>query len=116
MSSGSGIFSTISCRTSIWAKANYGVVKDNPGKLDVNFGRRQDREIGFHINSLDYNETLGQMVVNNSTDSEFYVIDHQGTFVPGDAAASIALAAGRKGDFLFRWWDLACVCDSGVPA
>ena len=94
------------------AKANYGVVKDNPGKLDVNFGRGRTGD-WIHINSLDYNETLGQMVVNNSTDSEFYVIDHQGTFVPGDAAASIALAAGRKGDFLFRWGNPA-VSDSGA--
>jgi hypothetical protein len=83
-------------------KPNYGVVKDHPGKLDVNFGRGRTGD-WIHINSLDYNEALGQIVINNSTDSEFYVIDHQGTFVPGDAAASTALAAGPKGDFIFRW-------------
>ncbi len=48
-----------------------------------------------------------------STDSEFYVIDHQGTFVPGAVADSIALAAGPKGDFLFRWGNPA-VSDSGA--
>jgi hypothetical protein len=67
----------------------------------------------IHINSLDYNETLGQIVLNNSRDSEFYVIDHQGTFLPGNPAGSIALAAGSKGDFVFRWGN-PTVYDSGV--
>jgi hypothetical protein len=95
------------------AKANYGVVKDHPQKLDVNFGNGRAGD-WIHINSLDYNETLGHLVVNNSTDSEFYIIDHQGTFVPGDAAASIASAAGPKGDFLYRWGNPS-VYDTGVP-
>lgn len=93
-------------------KANYGAVKDHPGRLDVNFGRGRSGN-WIHMNSLDYNETLGQIVVNNSVDSEFYVIDHQGTFVPGDATASIAMAAGKAGDFVFRWGNPS-VSDSGA--
>jgi hypothetical protein len=95
------------------SKANYGVVKDRPGRLDVNFGRGRSGD-WIHINSLDYNDALGQMVVNNSTDSEFYIIDHDGTFIPGDAAGSTALAAGPKGDFLYRWGNPS-VYDTGVP-
>jgi len=83
-------------------KANYGVVKDNPQKMDVNFGAGRSGD-WIHTNSLDYNLTLDQIVTNNSTLSEFYVIDHAGTFIPGDPAGSIALAAGPKGDFVFRW-------------
>jgi hypothetical protein len=93
-------------------KANYGVVKDNPRKLDVNFGRGRSGN-WIHMNSLDYNEALGQVVVNNSVDSEFYVIDHQGTFVAGDPAASIAMAASDEGDFLFRWGNPS-VSDAGA--
>ena len=90
---------------------NYGVVKDHPEKLDPNFagGRRGD---WIHTNSFDYNEMLDQVVINNSTNSEFYVVDHGGTFIPGDPEGSIALAAGPKGDFLFRWGN-PCVYDSG---
>jgi hypothetical protein len=95
------------------SKPNYGVIKDHPGKLDVNFGRGRTGD-WIHINSLDYNEALGQMVVNNSTDSEFYIIDHQGTFIPGDPAGSTALAAGPKGDFIYRWGNPS-VYDTGVP-
>ncbi len=95
------------------AKANYGVIKDTPGRLDVNFGAGRTGD-WIHINSLDYNETLGQLVVNNSTDSEFYIIDHQGTFISGDPAGSIAAAAGPKGDFLYRWGNPS-IYDTGVP-
>jgi hypothetical protein len=89
----------------------YGVIADHPEKLDPNFGggRRGD---WVHSNSLDYNEALDRIVFNNSTESEFYVIDHGATFVPGDPQASRAKAAGPAGDFIFRWGN-PCVYDSG---
>lgn len=93
-------------------KANYGVVKDNFQKMDVNFGAGRSGD-WIHINSLDYNETLDQIVLNNSRDSEFYVIDHGATFIPGNPANSIALAAGAKGDFVYRWGN-PTVYDSGA--
>jgi hypothetical protein len=52
------------------------------------------------------------IVLNNSRFSEFYVIDHGSTFVPGDTERSIELAAGDSGDFIYRWGN-ACVYDSG---
>jgi len=66
----------------------------------------------IHANSLDYNAVLGHVVINNSAHSEFYVIDHGATFVPGDSEESIALAASDAGDFIFRWGN-PCVYDSG---
>jgi hypothetical protein len=38
---------------------------------------------------------------------ESYVIDHGNTFIPGNPAGSIALAAGPAGDFLYRLGDPA---------
>ena len=92
-------------------KANFGVVADHPEKYDPNFGsgRRGD---WIHINSFDYNEVLGQVVINNSRESEFYIVDHGATFITDDPAGSIALAAGDAGDFLFRWGN-PCVYDAG---
>ena len=86
-------------------------IADYPQKMDVNFGggRRGD---WIHINSLDYNETLDQIVINNSTNSEFYVVDHGGTFIPGNPEESIELAASDAGDFLFRWGNPA-IHDAG---
>jgi hypothetical protein len=90
---------------------NYGVIKDHPEKLDPNYGsgRRAD---WIHTNSFDYNEVLDQVVINNSEDSEFYVIDHGATFIPGNSKKSIELAASDVGDFLFRWGNPS-VYDSG---
>jgi len=81
---------------------NYGVVKDHPEKMDPNFGVGR-RGNWTHTNSIDYNPTLDHVVFNNSVDSEFYVIDHGATFIPGDFEKSKALAAGEKGDFLYRF-------------
>jgi hypothetical protein len=77
-------------------------IADYPGRLDINFGAGRSGD-WIHINSFDYNEALDQIVINNSTDSEFYVIDHGATFVGGDPEKSIALAAGTAGDFVYRF-------------
>ena len=79
---------------------------DWPGKLNINLPGRPLRRDWLHFNSMDYNEELDH-VVANSVQGEFYVADHGGTFIEGDPEKSIALAAGPKGDFLYRFGDPA---------
>jgi len=90
------------------AKPNYvgagNTIADYPNKLDLNLEGHNLKNDWLHCNSLDYNQTLDQIVVN-SVQGEFYVIDHGGTFVAGDPSASIALAATGAGDFLYRFGD-----------
>ncbi|MBW1915175.1 MAG: aryl-sulfate sulfotransferase [Deltaproteobacteria bacterium] len=50
-------------------------ISDYPGKLDMNQGRGLVGDF-VHFNSIDYNPTLGQIAVNNSTGSEFWIVDH----------------------------------------
>ncbi|MFK7956399.1 MAG: aryl-sulfate sulfotransferase [Lysobacterales bacterium] len=80
------------------AKANYGVVADNPGKLDINairFGRNNSvRDDWTHANSIDYNESLDQILISSNYLWEVYVIGH---------GMSALEAQGDAGDFLFRW-------------
>ena len=90
---------------------NYGVVSEHPGKMDPNFAAGVGGD-WIHINGFDYIEVLDQVVINNSTHSEFYVVDHAATFIPGDPDRSVELAAGDEGDFIFRWGN-PCVYDSG---
>ena len=90
---------------------NYGVVADNPGKMDPNFGGGANGD-WIHANGFDYNAVLDQVIINNSAFSESYVIDHGATFVPGNPEESIELAASDAGDFLFRWGN-PCVYDAG---
>ncbi len=86
--------------------ATYGVVKNTPGRININMTGNPLKNDWLHCNSLDYNEQLDQIVIN-SVHGEFYVIDHGGTFVKNDSAASVAMAASSKGDFLYRFGDPA---------
>jgi hypothetical protein len=95
------------------AKSTYGVVKDNPGKIDLNIRGNPVKSDWLHCNSLDYNQEL-DLIVINSVHGEFYVIDHGNTFTKGDPTGSKALAASTKGDFLYRFGDPAKY-DQGNP-
>lgn len=88
------------------SKPNYGVVKDSPGKININIPGNPLKSDWLHCNSLDYNEYL-DLIVINSVQGEFYVIDHGNTFIKSDPVASIAAAASSKGDFLYRFGDPA---------
>jgi hypothetical protein len=92
-------------------KDNFGVVADNPGKFDLNFadGRSGD---WIHVNALDYNPKTGYIVFHCDTESEIWMIDHDGTFIVGDPAGSTAAAAGPGGDILWRWGNPA-IYDAG---
>ena len=81
-------------------------VADYPGRININMPGKPLKRDWLHCNSMDYNPQLGQIVIN-SVQGELYVIDHDGTFVAGDPAASIAKAAGPAGDFLYRFGDPA---------
>lgn len=81
-------------------------ISDYPGKLNLNLPGHSVRKDWLHVNSIDYNSDLGHVVVN-SVKGEFYVIDHDNTFISGDPQASIELAKSSKGDFLYRFGDPA---------
>lgn len=81
-------------------------IADHPGRINLNLPGKPLSRDWLHCNSLDYNPALGHLVIN-AFNGEFYVIDHDGTFIPGDVTASLALAAGPAGDFLYRFGDPA---------
>jgi hypothetical protein len=86
--------------------ADMAGIAANPQKLDINWetpygGPTTD---WTHCNSLDYNQALDQIVVNAKHMSEFYVIDHGGTFVSTtDWTANYAAARSAAGDFIYRF-------------
>ena len=79
-------------------KPNYGVIADNSGKLDINaINFNRDGTVGddwTHVNALDYNAELDQIIFSSNSLSEVYVIDH---------ATTAFQAQGSAGDFLYRW-------------
>jgi hypothetical protein len=81
-------------------------VANYPNKININMTGNPLKSDWLHCNSIDYNDSLGQ-IVTNSVQGEFYIIDHDNTFIEGNPAGSIALAASSAGDFLYRFGDPA---------
>ena len=97
-------------------KSNYtSAVSNVPGRLNVNIPGMPVQRDWLHCNSIDYNTNLDQIVIN-SVRGEFYVIDHGNTFVSNNPTASISLAAGPGGDFLYRFGDPGRYGQGSTPA
>ena len=83
-------------------KNNYGVVEEHPEKLDINFlNNRDPDENWLHVNSIQYDETLDQIVISSRNLSELYIIDHSTT--TEEASGETGGTYGKGGDFLYRW-------------
>jgi len=82
------------------SKPNYGVIADHPELLDINAGsvHQGDWE---HMNAIDYNPNLDQIIFSSHTLDEFYIIDHSTT--TAEAASHSGGNCGKGGDFLYRW-------------
>ena len=89
-------------------------IADYPGRININMPGKPLKRDWLHCNSLDYNATSGHLVIN-SVQGELYVIDHDGTFIAGDAKSSIAKAASPAGDFLYRFGDPARYAQGDPP-
>jgi hypothetical protein len=83
-------------------KDNFGVVEDNPQLLDINFlGGLSGGANWLHMNSIQYNENLDQIVMSSRHLSEIYIIDHSTT--TSEASSNLGGTYGKGGDFLYRW-------------
>ena len=88
---------------------NYGVISEHPELFDINCGvaGTTTGEPGgatgdwIHVNAVDYNPDLDQIVMSSRRQDEIFIIDHSTTT---EAAAShIGGNSGRGGDLLYRW-------------
>lgn len=72
---------------------NYGVVAEHPGKIDLNYFATMQAD-WLHLNAIDYNPALDQILVSCPRFREVWVIDH---------ATTTEEAQGEAGDLLYRW-------------
>jgi Arylsulfotransferase (ASST) len=82
------------------SKPGYGVVADHPELLDINLGDAHGSD-WEHLNAIDYNPNLDQIVISSHTLHEYYIIDHSTT--TQEAAGHTGGNCGKGGDFLYRW-------------
>ena len=86
-------------------RANYGDVESEVGKIDVNYLR--EGYVMFiggqmnHVNSVDYNAELDQIVLSSAAYGELWFIDHSTTMA--EAAGDSGGRHGRGGDLIYRW-------------
>jgi hypothetical protein len=87
-------------------KANYGVVADHPELFNINLVhyRASTGEITkdwTHVNAIDYNAELDQILLSSNHFSEIWIIDHSTT--PLESTGHSGGRYGKGGDFLYRW-------------
>jgi hypothetical protein len=82
-------------------KPNYGVVQTNPQLLNINFNSSATQSDWIHLNSIDYNVELDQILLNSHNFNEVWIIDHSTT--AAEAATHNGGNSGKGGDLLYRW-------------
>lgn len=72
---------------------NYGEPAENPHRVDINY-RLSNQSDWMHVNGIDYNAELQQILLSVHHFNEVWVIPH---------SSSTEEAAGPGGDLLYRW-------------
>ncbi len=83
------------------AKDNYGNVAAHPELIDINWDTSDGHPDWMHVNAIDYNPELDQILISVPTFHEVWVIDHSTT--TAEAAGHSGGRSGRGGDLLYRW-------------
>lgn len=93
-------------------KANYGAIGANPRKFNINYPNAIDVD-WMHVNGIEYNQALDQILLSSHRFCEVWIIDHSTT--TAEAAGSTGGNAGHGGDLLYRWGNPAAY-RRGTPA
>ena len=80
-------------------KNNYGVVSDHPELIDINYG--PTKADWHHVNAIDYNAELDQIVLSVPNFDEIWIVDHSTT--TAEAASHTGGTSNIGGDLLYRW-------------
>lgn len=83
-------------------KPGFGEPNQHPELLDINYYETSDLGRDWlHINGIDYNPSLDQIVFTSRSLGEFFVIDHSTNVI--EASGHSGGRWGKGGDFLYRW-------------
>ena len=85
-------------------KSNFGTVGSSPQLINLNYNASATVTAGLdwiHLNSIDYNESLDQIVLSSHAFEEIWIIDHSTTTT--QAASHAGGNSNKGGDILYRW-------------
>ena len=83
------------------AKDNYGDPAKHPELVNPNASANQIAADWNHMNAIDYNADLDQIMLSVHGNSEIWIIDHSTT--TAEAAGHTGGKYGKGGDLLYRW-------------
>lgn len=86
-------------------KDNYGIIKDNPRKININYDITDGDKDWLHANSIDYNPELSQVLLNIPYFHEYWIIDK--TTTTAQAQTSSGGLVNRGGDIIYRFGNAA---------
>ncbi|MBI5217630.1 MAG: aryl-sulfate sulfotransferase [Bacteroidia bacterium] len=90
------------CQNYNAAKDNYVTsIVNNPQLMNINYNGTGNLPDRYHMNGIDYNAALDQIVVSIHFMNSCFVIDHSTT--TAEAAGHTGGNSGKGGDFLYRW-------------
>jgi hypothetical protein len=78
-----------------------GGVATNPQLVDFNYFKVSRNPDWLHVNGLDYNAALDQIVISTPGFDEFFIVDHGTT--SSEAAGHTGGTRGKGGDIIYRW-------------
>jgi hypothetical protein len=81
-------------------KLNYGVVENHPELIDINYNTPFFSDY-THVNAIDYNANLDQIMISARSLNEIMIIDHSTT--TAEASSHAGGVSGKGGDLLWRW-------------
>ena len=82
-------------------KLNYKPIASNPQLLNLNYGANVITSDWIHMNAIDYNPNLDQILLSSHNTNEIWIIDHSTT--TAQAASHSGGNSGKGGDILYRW-------------
>ena len=82
---------------------NFGSIANNPERLNINLNNQDHSksEDWLHINSIDYNSELDQILLSCNSLDEIIIVDHSTTI--SESSSSDGGNSMQGGDILYRW-------------
>ncbi len=81
-------------------KANYGIVSDFPGRINLNYQTNNGAADWMHSNAIDYNAELDHIMICVPFHNEILIIDHSTT--TEEARTDSGGTSNRGGELLYR--------------
>lgn len=81
---------------------NFGIVENHPELIDLNYVHTTTANSNFsHVNGMDYNADLDQIIFSARSLNEIYIIDHSTSTI--EASGHTGGNSNSGGDIIWRW-------------